>query len=41
MYYTLESPKLDAGTNDVRFNFIKTQEFGGIGELSNPIVKGE
>jgi arylsulfatase len=33
VYYTLESPKLDAGTSDVKFNFIKTQEFGGVGEL--------
>jgi len=33
VYYTLESPTLRRGSNDVKFNFIKTQEFGGIGEL--------
>jgi arylsulfatase len=33
VYYTLESPKLRKGTTEVKFNFIKTQDFGGIGEL--------
>jgi arylsulfatase len=33
VHYVLESPKLRSGTADVKFNFIKTQEFGGKGEL--------
>jgi arylsulfatase len=33
VHYILESPQLAAGTIDVKFNFIKTQEYGGIGEL--------
>jgi len=33
VHYILESPKLPAGVVDVRFNFIKTQNFGGEGEL--------
>jgi arylsulfatase len=33
VHYMLESPTLQAGTTDVKFNFIKTQEFGGKGEL--------
>ena len=33
VHYIVESPPLQAGTNDVKFNFIKTQEFGGTGEL--------
>jgi arylsulfatase len=33
VHYQLKSPNLRDGTVDVKFNFIKTQEFGGIGEL--------
>jgi arylsulfatase len=33
VHYILESPQLATGTIDVKFNFIKTQEYGGIGEL--------
>jgi len=33
VHYILESPQLAAGTIDVKFNFIKTQEYGGTGEL--------
>jgi arylsulfatase len=33
VHYMLESSNLRAGTTDVKFNFIKTQDFGGIGEL--------
>ena len=33
VHYILESKPLDRGTTDVKFNFIKTQEFGGQGEL--------
>ena len=33
VYYTLESPKLRKGTTEVKFNFIKTEEFAGTGEL--------
>jgi arylsulfatase len=33
VHYVLESPKLPKGDVDIRFNFIKTQEFGGKGEL--------
>jgi arylsulfatase len=33
VHYILESPELPPGKVDVRFNFIKTQQFGGIGEL--------
>ena len=33
VHFIVESRKLQAGTTDVKFNFIKTQEFGGIGEL--------
>jgi len=33
VHYVLESPKLPKGKTDLRFNFIKTQAFGGIGEL--------
>ncbi len=38
VHYILESPNLRDGVTDVKFNFIKTQEFGGIGEL---YVNGE
>ncbi len=34
----LESPTLQAAPTDVKFNFIKTQDFGGKGELH---IKGE
>ena len=33
VHYVLESPPLGDGIIDVRFNFIKTREFGGDGEL--------
>jgi arylsulfatase len=33
VHYLLESPPLPSGTVDTKFNFIKTQEFGGKGEL--------
>jgi len=33
VHYVLESPPLSSGRTDIRFNFIKTQPFGGIGEL--------
>jgi arylsulfatase len=33
VHYILESPQLAPGTTDVKFNFIKKQEYGGIGEL--------
>jgi len=33
VHYILESPTLQSGTTDVKFSFIKTQEFGGKGEL--------
>ena len=33
VHYQLKSPNLRDGITDVKFNFIKTQEFGGIGEL--------
>ena len=33
VYYTLASPKLPQGPTELKFNFIKTKEFGGKGEL--------
>jgi len=33
VYYTLASPKLPQGPTELKFNFIKTKEFGGTGEL--------
>jgi arylsulfatase len=33
VYYTLKSPKLPSGQTKLKFNFIKTKEFGGTGEL--------
>jgi len=33
VYYTLSSPSLQEGKTDLKFNFIKTKEFGGKGEL--------
>lgn len=33
VHYIIESPELPTGKVDVRFNFIKTQQFGGTGEL--------
>lgn len=33
VHYQLESPTLSVGVTEVKFNFIKTQEFGGTGEL--------
>jgi arylsulfatase A-like enzyme len=33
VHYQLESPNLTDGVTEVKFNFIKTQEFGGKGEL--------
>jgi arylsulfatase len=33
VHYTMQSEPLAKGTTDVKFNFIKTQEFGGKGEL--------
>jgi arylsulfatase len=38
VHYIMESEPLPEGTTDVKFNFIKTQEFGGKGEL---YVNGE
>jgi arylsulfatase len=33
VHYKLESPPLDRGPTELKFNFIKTKEFGGKGEL--------
>jgi len=33
VFYTLASPLLQEGKNELKFNFIKTKEFGGTGEL--------
>ena len=33
VYYTLSSEPLPEGKTDLKFNFIKTKEFGGTGEL--------
>ncbi len=33
VHYVMESEPLPEGTTDLKFNFIKTQEFGGKGEL--------
>jgi len=33
VYYTLESPPLPTGMTELKFNFIKTGEFAGTGEL--------
>ena len=33
VYYTMASPPLPEGKTDLKFNFIKTKEFGGTGEL--------
>jgi len=38
VHYILKSPKLPKGTTEIRFNFIRTQDFGGTGEL---YVNGE
>jgi arylsulfatase len=38
VYYTMKSPKLKKGMNDVKFEFAKTVEFGGKGEL---FINGE
>jgi arylsulfatase len=38
VHYILRSPRLPRGPTALRFNFIKTREFGGIGEL---YVNGE
>ena len=38
VHYIMESEPLPKGTTDVKFNFIKTQDFGGTGEL---YVNGE
>ena len=38
VYYTMTSPPLPEGETDLKFNFIKTKEFGGTGEL---YVNGE
>jgi arylsulfatase len=38
VYYTMASPPLPEGKADLKFNFIKTKEFGGRGEL---YVNGE
>jgi arylsulfatase len=38
VYYTLKSPRLPKGKTELKFNFIKTKEFGGTGEL---YVNGE
>ena len=33
VHYTLKSPRLARGVTELKFNFIKTKEFGGTGEL--------
>lgn len=33
VHYTLKSPPLAGGVTELKFNFIKTKEFGGTGEL--------
>jgi len=33
VHYIMKSPRLPKGTTDVKFNFTKTKEFGGTGEL--------
>jgi arylsulfatase len=33
VYYTLKSPKLPKGKTELKFNFTKTGEFAGVGEL--------
>ena len=33
VYYTLKSPKLPKGKTELKFNFIKTGQFAGTGEL--------
>jgi arylsulfatase len=33
VHYTLKSPPLPTGKTELKFNFIKTKEFGGKGEL--------
>jgi arylsulfatase len=33
VFYTMSSPPLPEGKTDLKFNFIKTKEFGGTGEL--------
>jgi arylsulfatase len=33
VHYKLQSPPLDRGPTELKFNFIKTKEFGGTGEL--------
>ncbi|MHC4676880.1 MAG: hypothetical protein ACYTBZ_30725, partial [Planctomycetota bacterium] len=33
VYYTMKSPRLPNGPTELKFNFIKTKEFGGIGEI--------
>ena len=33
VHYTLNSPPLARGVTELKFNFIKTKEFGGTGEL--------
>ena len=38
VHYVIESTALPKGKTDLKFNFIKTQEFGGKGEL---FVNGE
>jgi arylsulfatase len=38
VYYTLNSARLPTGPTELKFNFIKTKEFGGTGEL---YVNGE
>jgi arylsulfatase len=38
VHYVLESAPLPTGTTDLKFNFIKTQPFGGTGEL---FINGE
>ena len=38
VYYTLTSTRLPTGSTELKFNFIKTKEFGGTGEL---YVNGE
>jgi arylsulfatase len=38
VYYTLNSARLPTGPTELKFNFIKTKEFGGSGEL---YVNGE
>ena len=38
VHYVLRSSPLPKGTTNLKFNFIKTREFGGDGELDRVII---